>query len=58
MKKAIGLLALSMIGVAVISEVLVGSVDEAINRFNLGVLFVGAVIVGIAGNVYEHIPQS
>jgi Ca2+:H+ antiporter len=54
-KKSIGLLLVSMIGVAVISEILVGSVEETIKRFNLGVIFVGAIIVGIAGNVPEHV---
>lgn len=43
-----------MIGVAIISEILVGSVEETIKHFNLGVLFVGAIIVGITGNVTEH----
>ena len=54
-KKSIGLLLVSMIGVAIMSEILVGSVEETIKRFNLGVIFVGAIIVGIAGNVPEHI---
>jgi Ca2+:H+ antiporter len=53
-KKSIGLLLVSMIGIAVVSEILVGSVEETIKHFNLGVLFVGAIIVGIAGNVPEH----
>jgi Ca2+:H+ antiporter len=53
-KKSIGLLLVSMIGVAVVSEILVGSVEETIKHFNLGILFVGAIIVGIAGNVPEH----
>ena len=53
-KRSVGLLALSMIGVAILSEVLVGSVEETIKRSNLGTLFVGIIIVGIAENVPEH----
>jgi Ca2+:H+ antiporter len=36
-----------------IGEILVGSVEETIKHFNLGILFVGAIIVDIAGNVPE-----
>ena len=54
-KKAIGLLAISMIGITIISEILVTNVEETISSLNLGVLFVGAIIIGIVGNVPEKI---
>ncbi|TVP40180.1 calcium/proton exchanger [Candidatus Nitrosocosmicus arcticus] len=54
-KKAIGILAISMIGIAIISEILVSTVEETITNLNLGVLFVGAIIIGIVGNVPEKI---
>ncbi len=36
---------------AVVSEILVGSIEETIEILDLGVLFVGAIVIGIAGNV-------
>jgi len=54
-KKSIGLLAISMIGIAIISEILVSNVEETISTLNLGVLFVGAIVIGIVGNVPEKI---
>src|SRR5574342_485518 len=53
-KKAFLMLAVSMIGVVVISEILVGSVEETSKEFGFGELFVGAIIVGIVGNAAEH----
>ena len=54
-KKSIGLLTISMIGITIISEILVSNVEETISSLNLGVLFVGAIIIGIVGNVPEKI---
>lgn len=54
-KKAIGILAMSMIGITIISEILVGSVEETITQLDLGILFVGAIVIGIAGNVPEKV---
>jgi Ca2+:H+ antiporter len=54
-KKAIGILAISMIGIAIISEILVGSVEDTITHFDLSVLFVGAIVIGIVGNIPEKI---
>lgn len=54
-KKSIGLLAISMIGIIIISEILVSNVEETISTLNLGVLFVGAIVIGIVGNVPEKI---
>lgn len=53
-KKAFFILAISMIGVIVVSEILVGSVEETSKQFGFGELFVGAIIIGIVGNAAEH----
>jgi Ca2+:H+ antiporter len=45
---------LSMAGVIVVSEILVGSVEATAEEFGFGELFVGAIIVGIVGNAAEH----
>jgi Ca2+:H+ antiporter len=48
------ILGISMVGVVVVSEILVGSVEETGRGFGFGELFVGAIIVGIVGNAAEH----
>ena len=53
-KKAFFMLAISMVGVIVVSEILVGSVEETSKQFGFGELFVGAIIIGIIGNAAEH----
>lgn len=53
-KKAFLLLAISMVGVVVLSEILVGSVETTGKQLGFGELFVGAIIVGIVGNAAEH----
>jgi Ca2+:H+ antiporter len=53
-KKSFLILGVSMIGVVVVSEILVGSVEETGKGLGFGELFVGAVIVGIVGNAAEH----
>jgi Ca2+:H+ antiporter len=53
-KKSFLILGLSMIGVVVVSEILVGSVEETGKELGFGELFVGAIIVGIVGNAAEH----
>jgi Ca2+:H+ antiporter len=53
-KKSFVTLAFSIIGVAIISEILVGSVESAAKEFGLGQVFVGAIIVGLIGNAAEH----
>jgi Ca2+:H+ antiporter len=53
-KKSFFLLGLSMAGVIVVSEILVGSVEATTEEFGFGELFVGAIIVGIVGNAAEH----
>lgn len=53
-KKSFLLLAVSMAGVAAVSEILVGSVEATAKQFGFSELFVGAIIVGIVGNAAEH----
>jgi Ca2+:H+ antiporter len=53
-KKSFVLLAASMAGVIVVSEILVASVETTGEEFGFGELFVGAIIVGIVGNAAEH----
>jgi Ca2+:H+ antiporter len=53
-KKSFVLLGISMVGVIIVSEILVGSVEATTKEFGFGELFVGAVIIGIVGNAAEH----
>jgi Ca2+:H+ antiporter len=53
-KKSFFLLGLSMAGVVIISEILVGSVEIVTEEFGFGELFVGAIVIGIVGNAAEH----
>ncbi len=53
-KKSILLLGASVVGIVIVSEVLVRSIENAIQIFGFGEMFVGAVIIGIVGNVAEH----
>jgi Ca2+:H+ antiporter len=53
-KKSFLLLAASMAGVVVVSEILVASVEKTGEVIGFGQLFVGAIIVGIVGNAAEH----
>lgn len=53
-KRSFLILGISMVGVVVVSEILVGSVEETGKAFGFGELFVGAIIVGIVGNAAEH----
>lgn len=54
MRKAVIALALSGVVVAVISEILVGSLEEAAHKAGLSEFFMGAIVVAIAGNAAEH----
>jgi Ca2+:H+ antiporter len=53
-KKSFFFLGLSMAGVIMVSEILVGSVEATTQEFSFGELFVGAIIIGIVGNAAEH----
>lgn len=48
-------LLVSTLGIAWLSEVLVGSVDHVTENFGLSEFFVGIIIVPIVGNVAEHL---
>jgi Ca2+:H+ antiporter len=53
-KKSFLFLGMSMAGVIIVSEILVGSVEVTAKQFGFGELFVGAIIIGIVGNAAEH----
>jgi Ca2+:H+ antiporter len=54
MRRAVGALAISGVVVAVLSEILVGSIQGAAASAGLSEFFMGAVVVAIAGNAAEH----
>jgi Ca2+:H+ antiporter len=51
---AVAMLCGATIGVAWMSELLVGSVSEAARALGMSELFIGVIIVAIAGNAAEH----
>lgn len=53
-RQAIGLLLASGVGTALVSEVLVGSVEEVGHTLGLGSVFMGVVVVAVLGNAAEH----
>lgn len=53
-KKAIVFMALATIGIAAMSELLVGSVEVATETLGLSTFFVGIIIVPLIGNISEH----
>jgi Ca2+:H+ antiporter len=54
-KKALSMMTLSMAGIAIMSEFLVGSVEAATESLGLTPFFVGIILVPIIGNVAEHL---
>jgi Ca2+:H+ antiporter len=52
--KALTLLIVSTIGVAFMSELLVGAVEPAAEAFHMNEVFVGVILVAIIGNAAEH----
>jgi Ca2+:H+ antiporter len=54
MRRAVIALAISGVVVAVLSEILVGSIEGAAKSAGLSEFFMGAVVVAIAGNAAEH----
>jgi Ca2+:H+ antiporter len=55
MKIAILVLVLSTVGVAYLSEVLVGTVETVVSTLGLSEFFIGLIFIPIIGNVAEHI---
>jgi Ca2+:H+ antiporter len=53
-KKSVGLLAGAGVAVGVMSEILVGSIEEASKGVGLSPFFVSLIIVAIVGNAAEH----
>jgi Ca2+:H+ antiporter len=53
-KRAVTVLAVSAVLVGVMSEILVGSIEEASHDIGLSEFFVGVFVVAIVGNAAEH----
>ncbi len=53
-RRAVVMLAIAGVAVAVMSEVLVGSIEAASESLGLSQFFIGAVVVAIVGNAAEH----
>jgi Ca2+:H+ antiporter len=53
-RRSVGMLALAGAGVALMSEILVGSIEHAAKSVGLSQFFIGAVVVAIVGNAAEH----
>jgi Ca2+:H+ antiporter len=54
MGKSIGVLAGATSLIAYMSEILVGSVEQAAHEFGMSSIFVGVIVVAIVGNAAEH----
>ncbi len=52
--QALGVLAAVTLGIALLAEFMIGSVEEAAHQFGLSDVFVGVVIVAVVGNAAEH----
>ena len=52
--RALGVMAAAVVGLALMSEFLVGSLDVVTDTFGLSEFFVGIILVPIIGNVAEH----
>ncbi len=52
--KAVGVLAAATVGVAVMAEFLVGSLEEATKVLGLSEFFVGIILIPLVGNAAEH----
>ncbi len=55
MRKALGILALATVGIAVMSEFLVSSVEPVTKQLGFSEFFVGIIIIPLIGNVAEHV---
>jgi Ca2+:H+ antiporter len=53
-RSAVAVLALATIGVAVVSEILVGAVEPTAQALGMTKVFVGVILVAIIGNAAEH----
>lgn len=55
LRTAILLLGLSTVGVALLSEVLVGAVEPVVEALGISEFFIGVIFIPIIGNVAEHL---
>jgi len=53
-RRSVGMLAIAGAAVAVMSEILVGSISETAAKAGLSEFFIGAIVVAIVGNAAEH----
>lgn len=53
--QAISVLALSAVGVGIVSEALVGSMEHTINEIGISPSFMGFILVPVVGNIAEHL---
>jgi Ca2+:H+ antiporter len=53
-RRSVAMLALAGVAVAVMSEILVGSIQEASESIGLSTFFVGVIVVAVVGNAAEH----
>jgi Ca2+:H+ antiporter len=51
---AVGLLVAATVGIALMSELLVGAVNETAEQFGMNEVFVGVILVALIGNAAEH----
>jgi Ca2+:H+ antiporter len=54
-RRALGILALATVGIALMSEFLVSSVEPVTQQLGFSEFFVGIIIIPLIGNVAEHI---
>jgi Ca2+:H+ antiporter len=52
---ALGLMAMTTIGIVFMSELLVGAVEPVAEQWGLSELFIGVMLVPLVGNIAEHI---
>ncbi|MBI1367348.1 MAG: calcium/proton exchanger [Planctomycetes bacterium] len=52
--KSVGVLVAATVGVAIASELLVGSVEETAKHMGMTQVFIGVIVVAIIGNAAEH----
>jgi len=52
--RSVALLLAATVGVAVMSELLVGAVEETARQFGMNDVFVGVILVALIGNAAEH----
>jgi Ca2+:H+ antiporter len=55
MRTAVGVLVVTAAVLAVLSEILVGSIEPFIEQFGLSELFVGVILIPTIGNLAEHL---